>query len=196
MDEAAIALLDQSLGGNGVVIAAGLLPMVAVIVISEWRLGLAAGRDVGMTTAVSIIAVVCLGVYLAKGSPLVAAALDDAVAALLQFKPELHSIAFRLGENDMRTMIQFAVFSCVILPVFPDEQRGPLRIFNPFDLWLMVVLIVGISLAGYIAYKSSGNSAGVMAGGLLGGAISSTAQPSTIPETCVASRPWPDHLPR
>ena len=52
---------------------------------------------------------------------------------------------------------------------------GPLNVFNPFKIWLMVVLIVGISLIGYIAYKFFGRSAGVLVGGFLGGAISSTA---------------------
>jgi uncharacterized membrane protein (DUF4010 family) len=39
----------------------------------------------------------------------------------------------------------------------------------------MVVLIVGMSLGGYILYKFVGRDAGVLLGGLLGGAISSTA---------------------
>ena len=39
----------------------------------------------------------------------------------------------------------------------------------------MVVLIVGLSLAGYIVYKFFGRNAGVLLGGILGGAISSTA---------------------
>jgi len=39
----------------------------------------------------------------------------------------------------------------------------------------MVVLIVGISLAGYIIYKFFGERAGIVMGGILGGLISSTA---------------------
>src|SRR5690606_7536322 len=42
-------------------------------------------------------------------------------------------------------------------------------------IWLMVVLIVGISLGGYIIYKFFGQKAGTLAGGILGGLISSTA---------------------
>jgi uncharacterized membrane protein (DUF4010 family) len=42
-------------------------------------------------------------------------------------------------------------------------------------MWLMAVLIVGLSLAGYIALKFFGERAGIVAGGLLGGLISSTA---------------------
>ena len=46
---------------------------------------------------------------------------------------------------------------------------------NPFEIWLMVVLIVGLGLGGYIFYKFFGRDAGTLLGGVLGGAISSTA---------------------
>ena len=46
---------------------------------------------------------------------------------------------------------------------------------NPFEIWLMVVLIVGLGLGGYIFYKFFGRDAGTLLGGILGGAISSTA---------------------
>ena len=39
----------------------------------------------------------------------------------------------------------------------------------------MVVLVVGLSLGGYISYKFFGRDAGILLGGILGGAISSTA---------------------
>jgi uncharacterized membrane protein (DUF4010 family) len=39
----------------------------------------------------------------------------------------------------------------------------------------MVVLIVGISLGGYVAYKFLGSRAGSLLGGIIGGLVSSTA---------------------
>ena len=39
----------------------------------------------------------------------------------------------------------------------------------------MVVLIVGISLGGYVAYKFLGTRAGSLLGGIVGGLVSSTA---------------------
>ncbi len=63
----------------------------------------------------------------------------------------------------------------IVLPALPNETIGPLNVFNPYEAWLMVVLIVGISLGGYIFYKFFGTDAGVVLGGILGGAISSTA---------------------
>jgi uncharacterized membrane protein (DUF4010 family) len=48
-------------------------------------------------------------------------------------------------------------------------------VLDPFEIWLMVVLVVGLTLGGYILYKFLGQGAGTLLGGVLGGAISSTA---------------------
>jgi uncharacterized membrane protein (DUF4010 family) len=48
-------------------------------------------------------------------------------------------------------------------------------VFNPREIWRVVVLIVGIELAGYLAYKMFGQKAGTILGGVLGGLISSMA---------------------
>jgi uncharacterized membrane protein (DUF4010 family) len=71
--------------------------------------------------------------------------------------------------------MQFALISLVILPVLPNKFYGPYEVLNPFRVWLMVVLIVGISLGGYVAYKMFGQKVGALIGGILGGLISSTA---------------------
>ena len=68
-------------------------------------------------------------------------------------KPELHAIAARLGDRDVKLIMQFALISLVILPVLPNQFYGPYQVLNPYRIWLMVVLIVGISLGGYVTYK-------------------------------------------
>lgn len=169
------AMLEQHVAGKGWVIAAGILTLGGFVVSSEFRLRREESDEVGMTTAVAVFIVYCTGIYLMEGSRVLAAAVGVSVAAILQLKPQLHAIAHRLGDHDMRAILQFAIFSCIVLPVLPNKQLGPMNVFNPFNIWLMVVLIVGISLAGYIAYKFFGKNAGVVVGGILGGAISSTA---------------------
>jgi uncharacterized membrane protein (DUF4010 family) len=104
----------------------------------------------------------------------VAVAVGGGAAVLLQYKPELHGLAERLGDQDMKAIMQFVLITCVILPVLPNENYV-LGVLNPRETWLMVVLIVAMSLGGYIAYKLLGPVAGIVLGGLLGGAISSTA---------------------
>jgi uncharacterized membrane protein (DUF4010 family) len=97
------------------------------------------------------------------------------VAVLLQFKGQMHRVAARLGAEDLKAIMQFALLSLVILPVLPNQAYGPYAVWNPRQIWWMVVLIVGISLGGYIAYKFLGEKTGLALSGILGGLISSTA---------------------
>ena len=131
-----------------------------------------------MTTEVAILVMYVVGAYLVVGERMVAVAVGATVAVLLQFKPELHGIAARLGDQDLRAIMTFALITCIILPVLPNttyEVVSPLDVLNPFEIWMMVVLMVGISLTGYLVYKFFGRNAGILLGGVLGGAVSSTA---------------------
>jgi len=87
----------------------------------------------------------------------------------------MEGFATRLTKADVKSVMQFAAIALVVLPVLPNRTYGPYDVLNPFEIWLMVVLIVGISLAGYVLYKLLGARAGTLLGGVLGGLISSTA---------------------
>ena len=166
-------LLAQSFGGW--MVAAGLLALTGIIVIGDLAELREDKLDPGVTTEVAMLLMFVIGAYLAVGRREVAIALGGAVAVLLQFKGELHGIARKLGEDDLRAIMQFVLISCIILPVLPDKTYGPYAVINPRNIWLMIVLIVGLSLSGYIAYKFFGSKVGVVLSGILGGLISSTA---------------------
>jgi uncharacterized membrane protein (DUF4010 family) len=129
----------------------------------------------GLTTEVTMLLMFGVGAYVTVGPWAVAVAIGGGAAVLLQFKGQLHGVVSRLGEDDLRAIMQFALLSLVILPVLPDRTYGPYQVLNPRNVWLMVVLIVGLSLSGYIVYKFFGERVGVLLGGVLGGLISSTA---------------------
>jgi uncharacterized membrane protein (DUF4010 family) len=94
---------------------------------------------------------------------------------LLYFKAELHGLSQSLTRQDLFSILQLAALSFVILPVLPDQDYGPYGALNPHQIWLMVVLISGISLAGYVALRITGGHRGVLLLGLFGGLVSSTA---------------------
>jgi uncharacterized membrane protein (DUF4010 family) len=167
------ALLGKTFGGW--VVAAGLLALVAIVVYSNFAKMKSGDIDPGMTTEVAALLLYGLGAYLVVGSMIVAVVVGGAMAVLLQFKKPLHALAGAIGERDMLAIMQFVLLSLVILPVLPHEDFGPYGVWNPFQIWLMVVLIVGISLTGYIAYKFLGAQRGTLLAGVLGGLISSTA---------------------
>ncbi len=160
---------------GGWVLLAGLLSMAAALVVGNVAKIRASAPDPGLTTEVTLLLMFTLGAYLVTGHLSVAVALGGAIAILLQFKEPMHRWAHQLGDADFRAILQFVLISLIILPVLPDRAYGPYQVLNPRNIWWMVVLIVGMNLAGYIAHKLLGARTGAALSGLLGGLISSTA---------------------
>jgi uncharacterized membrane protein (DUF4010 family) len=172
------AALDQSQLTAPWCVPAGLLALVGVVVASYVYRSQRNESDLGTTTEAAILLMYLVGAYVVLGDRVVAIAVGAGVAVLLQFKPELHGMAARLGNEDLQAIMTFALITCIILPVLPDRTYdvvAPLNVLNPFRIWLMVVLMVGISLGGYLIYKFVGRTPGVILAGILGGLISSTA---------------------
>ncbi|AKD02068.1 DUF4010 domain-containing protein [Pontibacter korlensis] len=167
------AYLAQDFGGW--VVAAGLLSLAGLVVVANLMRSKGPYVDVGLTTEAAALLMYAIGAYLALGSGTVAVAVGATVAVLLHLKDTLHNLISRIGQRDLKAIMQFVVISLVILPVLPDDTYGPYNVLNPYNIWLMVVLIVGIGLSGYFAYKIFGQKAGTLLGGILGGLISSTA---------------------
>lgn len=154
-------------------IAAGALAVTALMVASSFNPERKDGA--GYTTEVASLLAYAIGALLVKEQTLIACLLAGATMVLLQFKSRLHGISKRLNEADLRAIGQLTLIGLIILPLLPDQTYGPYNVINPFKIWLMVVLIVGLSLLAYFIGKFIDQRKGVLAAGVLGGLISSTA---------------------
>jgi uncharacterized membrane protein (DUF4010 family) len=129
----------------------------------------------GLTTLISALVVFLLGAAAVAGFWLHCLVLAGVVTLLLHWKAPLHGWVDRLGRDDFEIITRFVLIALVILPLLPDRTFGPYDVFNPFEAWLLVVLIVSLNLAGYLALRFFGADAGTWMAGLFGGLISSTA---------------------
>jgi uncharacterized membrane protein (DUF4010 family) len=170
-----------ALAGVLIPVAGTWLPVAALLVLAAFAVtanlisNRAGEADPGTTTEVAAILMFLVGLWIGTGERGLAAVLGAAVAVILHSKDRLSGIVARLGERDVEAIMRFALISLVILPILPDTTFGPYDVANLRETWLMVVLVVGLGLGGYIAYKFLGANAGLLLGGILGGAISSTA---------------------
>ena len=167
---AACALLVEEVGPW--LIAIGGLGVIAAIVVANLS---ARVRDGRATTEVAMMLMFVTGVVVAIGRIEIGVALGVALAVLLQAGRRLHSFASKMGDQDVRAGLLFLALTFVILPIVPDRSIGPFDAINPRVLWLLVVLVVGISLGAYVAHKVLGAKLGLLATGAFGGLISSTA---------------------
>ena len=156
-------------------VVAGLLALAGVVIAGNVAAMRRPDYDPGVTTEAAILVMYCVGAYLPVGPIEVAIAVGAGVAVLLHAKERLHGLAAKLSESDLRSIMQFVLLALVILPALPNRAFDAYGVLNPYKIWLMVVLIVGISFGGYIAFKFYGGRAGTILGGVLGGLISSTA---------------------
>ncbi len=167
------ALLSESLGVW--IIAAGFFATVCFAFVGRLKQKEKVSAHTGLATELALILTFVVGNLTRTGPVWLAAALGGIVAITLQAKVELHGIAHRFNRKEIKAIMQFVLIALVLFPLVPNGQFGPYKVLNPHEIWLMVLLIVGISLSGYIIYKFFGEKAGVLLGGLLGGLISSTA---------------------
>lgn len=164
---------DHREGGHWIT-ALGFFSSTVVAVSGNFLRGKKAGA--GQTTEFSILLVFLFGALTVAGPDLrLPLALTGALAVILQSKRFLHRMVGRIGKQDLAAIMLFVFLALVILPVLPRTKFGPYDILNLFEIWFMVVLIVGINLTGYLIFKFMGGNAGSLLAGILGGLISSTA---------------------
>lgn len=164
-------LADTS--NSGWIIAVGAL-LVGSMMIVAYQSDSIAGES-GSTTVIAVLVSYCLGTMVWYGYGQIAGMLAIVTTLLLYFKAELHGVTHGLTRTDLVSILQFAVLSVIVLPILPDTNYGPFGTLNPHQTWLMVVLVSGVSLAGYLALRVVGERHGAPLLGLLGGLVSSTA---------------------
>lgn len=155
------------------VFVSGLIGLIALVIASY--VSTAKAGSYGITTELAGILTFVIGGVVFQGEVLFAVIVTVVITSLLSLKLKLHSFIATLTPTEIRALIQFVIISAVILPFLPNEPMGPNGVWNPHDIWTMVILVSGISLAGYLAAKIFGANKGTMLAGIVGGLISSTA---------------------
>ena len=63
----------------------------------------------------------------------------------------------------------------MVLPLLPDQALGPYGALNPRSIWIVVILVMAISAAGYVLVRMLGARFGLPIAGFASGFISSAA---------------------
>lgn len=172
---------------GGLAAVGGLLvgPAVAAVLalVALGALAFAYWREPDQRDATSFVAAVVafgLGLLAGAGQAVLAIAAAALVTLILATREQSHRLVERLSSEDVHAFARYAVIAGAILPFLPNRSMGPLDAWNPFQLWLVVVLVTGFSFAGYIADRAVGARRGVLATALIGGAYSSTAVTASL----------------
>lgn len=168
--------------GAGIALRMGLEWLAAAVVLGVALLmavGYAAEarqtRDLGATTEVAGLATVVLAAVAAAGVAAPAAALAVVGVVLMAARQSLHKGVASLDADELHAVLRFLVLAAVLLPLLPDRGYGPYEALNPYSIGFMVVLLSGLSFAGYWATRLLGARHGLVLTAAFGGLVSSTA---------------------
>ena len=162
-------------GDVGWLSGVGLLATAVLLVIANAAKIRAEKLDFGMTTEAAMLLMYVVGCGLGLGYTGPSIVTTGVAAVLLHSKSRLHGMVDSMTAGDLKAVMTLALIALIILPLLPAETYGPYDVLNPYEIWRMVVLIVGISMVAYVAHKLLGTRVGSILGGVLGGLISSTA---------------------
>ncbi len=170
----ALAVGGATTAGGGLVIGialAAFAAMVTVFCLEENR----ADKTFSATTAIAAVVTFALGIYALLGDVRVAAAAAVVTAALLALREVLHGWLATLTWPELRSGLILLAMTFIVLPLLHDDPVGPFGGVNPREIWLIAIVLAGISFLGYAAVKYLGERRGVLLAAAAGGLVSSTA---------------------
>ena len=172
--------------GGTVLIAAAILSLAGFLALSYLHTRAA---DPGLTTESALLLTLILGA-LAMREPVIASAVAVVVTILLAARARLHRfVRTVLTEQELHDALIFAAAVVVVLPLIPNRYVGPFGAVNPRIIWKIVVLMMSVSAAGYIAVRAIGPRFGLPLAGFAAGFASSAA---TVASMGARSREQPE----
>jgi uncharacterized membrane protein (DUF4010 family) len=157
------------------VLVATIAAVAALVVAGYVTAAKARPHELGLTTELAAIVTCLLGALSTSGHRELAIALGVGIAALLAYKQPLHDLVGRLGWDDVLVGLRLLLALFLVLPLLEDRAIDPWGAINLYKLWLLVLLISGLSLVGYVATRWLGPGRGIAITALSGGLVSSTA---------------------
>jgi uncharacterized membrane protein (DUF4010 family) len=127
------------------------------------------------TTTVAALLTFMLGAYALVGEPRVAAAVAVATAGVLFVREELHGWIAKISPVELQSGLVLLAMTVIALPIVPDRAFPQLAGLNPREIWLIAIVLAGVSFAGYVIVKAYGESRGILLAAAAGGLVSSTA---------------------
>lgn len=165
---------------------------VVVVVAIAYTLNFFNRNTLGLTTELSMFTLFLLGFLL--GSNLLdmklVLAISVIISLILSLKFEVHKLISTFTKKEITDSLEFILITAVIYPWLPNVNVTLKQVFqlfnysnayfeniilfNPQQLWLVVIFVTSLSFIGYFLIKVFKNNKSILITGFLGGLVSST----------------------
>lgn len=172
---------------------------VSLIVLAAYILNVQYRQAFGLTSELSILTAVLIS--FATTAAIVPLQILLVLALILAFvlsqKKGVASFVSKLGHAEVEDIVKFLIVVFVIWPFLPDKTyyladipnalqfaqslnipadlASSLAVFNPYRIWLYILLISGINLFGYFVGRVLGQNKAQAISSVFGGLVSSTS---------------------
>lgn len=130
-----------------------------------------AGGLVALTT--NLVAYL-LGPITVLESSWFAIGLTVSTVLFLGARDRLHEIAHQVPTDEITATGKFLILTGIILPLLPNTPVTHITSLTPYQVWLAVVVVSGISYASYLLQRYKSQQGGIWLTSILGGIYSST----------------------
>ncbi len=134
-----------------------------------------AEENFGITSIVIALITYCLAplVYL---QPLwMALLICVSVLILTEVKEDLFNFSKKINRYEFLTLAKFIILAGIVLPLLPRSPISNFFDISPYQFWLTIVAVSGISYFSYLIKEFVFPDSGILLSALLGGMYSSTA---------------------
>jgi len=132
-------------------------------------------ENFGITSIVIALITYCLAplVYL---QPLwIALLIGVSVLILTEVKEDLFNFSKKINRYEFLTLAKFIIIAGIVLPLLPHSPISKHFDISPYQFWLTIVAVSGISYFSYLIKEFVFPDSGILLSALLGGMYSSTA---------------------
>lgn len=175
-----------------------------IILIAYYAAGSYQAKNFGMTTELAIFFTFILGMMpVLNIVPLqLVVALFVVLVLVLSLREKTKKFAENISSKELESFISYAIIALIILPFLPNVgykltdipllptifenlgiglgQFAKLELINPQRIWIIVALITGIDVFGYIMARIIGDKKSFSLASFVGGFISSTSTTQSL----------------
>lgn len=177
---------------------------ILVLLISYYVISSSTTHNFGITSELSVVITFLIGLLLVLDiiSLHVVVAIFVVLMLILSLKSKTTKIVAGISTQELQSFISYAIIALVVLPFLPDVgyklkdipvlpdflqafnidlgRFNTLDLLNPRKIWMVVVLITGIDVFGYILGRIVGNKKGFALTSFIAGFVSSTSATQSL----------------
>ena len=163
-------VLPDSLGlyyGGGVIVAAllGIYYYLKIKLKNKW----------GFTSVVIALIAYCLTPLVDLQPLWLVMLVVVTILIVVEMKESLFNFSKKFDRNEFTLLAKFIIIAGIILPLLPHESLSKTISISPYQIWLSIVAVSGISYFSYLLRKFVFPDSGIILSAILGGLYSSTA---------------------